>query len=268
MNIQDYRIEKVLGTGGYSRVLAAIDPSGERVTVKETHKENSKGKRCLQREIIAARKVQHWGIPKLLEILHDETNTYLVYQHIPGIDLVEYMTCNHFQPLEETRVWKIFHQLLNTIKYCHSIGIYHRDIKLDNIILSEEDKVFLIDFGLCGISKEGGIQFTEIVGSSDYCAPEILRAKIPYNGEGADVFSLGVVLYSLVYGMMPFRGSERKKFAQGIGQHPKLRLPVGANSVSLPLQGLIQDMLILDPSQRISISGIFEHSWMYAESRG
>jgi serine/threonine protein kinase len=157
----------------------------------------------------------------------------------------------------EARARQFFVQMVNTVQYCHKRNVFHRDLKLDNFILGNDNKIKVIDFGL---SCTTDALTTEFVGSIDFGAPEIL-AQIPYNARKADVFSLGTVLYILLYGIMPFESEERHKFLQGhIIEHPKLEFPRHPR-ISQDAKDLLEGMITMEPDERMDLNEVIKHKW-------
>jgi len=147
--------------------------------------------------------------------------------------------------------------------YCHSKGISHRDIKLENIILCKGNKVKLIDFGL---SHEGPIDSTSSVwcGSSDYVGPEILRRK-SYVCSKADIWSLGIVLYTLIFAELPFDYKERVQCIKSNLPHPKVHFPK-ALTASEGVKHLILGLLNPEPSLRLPLDQALNHKWLRKSS--
>ena len=120
-----------------------------------------------------------------------------------GGDLLNYVRKR--RQLKEEVAKSVFKQLINGIAYCHSKSILHRDIKLDNILLSSNGEVKICDFGVSKVVKRGEMM-TEQCGTPAYIAPEILADR-GYEGFGVDIWSSGVVLYAMLYGIVPFRAT-------------------------------------------------------------
>ena len=121
------------------------------------------------------------------------------------MDLFTLIEHRKFHPFTERESRSIFIQLLHAVHHCHSNGVIHFDIKLDNIMVEPKSGVVtLIDFGLCGFTHNNDGWFTKQVGSEEYCAPELYNRGAPYKGTKVDIWCLGIVLYSLLCCNFPF----------------------------------------------------------------
>lgn len=144
----------------------------------------------------------------------------------------------------------MFKQIIEGIAYCHSKKILHRDIKLDNILLTIEGVVKLCDFGVSKIVKPGE-RMTEQCGTPAYIAPEILKDK-GYEGFAIDVWSAGVVLYAILYGTVPFKANNMAEL-QNLILTSDLTL---AEGISKDAKDLLTRILDKNPETRISVQGI------------
>lgn len=156
-----------------------------------------------RREIDILKMCQHPNIIRLLDVFENHKYFYIVLEYMSGGDMVDYLKERSFSVSEE-RARQLSEQIACAIYYLHSYGIMHRDLKLENIMMSdnsEESVPKLVDFGLSKII--GPLETaTEPFGTVGYAAPEILK-KQPY-GKGVDLWSLGVIIYALISGSLPF----------------------------------------------------------------
>lgn len=163
------------------------------------------------------------------------------------------------QKLSEKDTRKIIRSLVEVLSYIHKKGISHRDIKPENILFDSDGNIKLIDFGLCA-AYEGLDDLSTCCGSPAYVAPELLHQQ-PYSGPAADVWSTGVLMYTLLCGKLPFSDNNMgvlyKKIKSGIFSMPF--------SWNRDVKELIKAMMTTDPKQRITIEQILAHPWINAD---
>jgi serine/threonine protein kinase len=171
-----------------------------------------------------------------------------------GGDLLTYVRKR--RRLKESLAKYLFLQIIDGLRYMHSKGILHRDVKLDNILLDETGKLKICDFGVSRFSKPGQLM-TEQCGTPAYIAPEILKGR-GYTGFGIDVWSAGVVLYAMLYGSVPFKGNGIQEM------HPCILAgdyKLG-DEASDSAKDLLRKILTVDENKRYTIDQILEHEWM------
>jgi len=205
-------------------------------------------------------------IPKFVESYTDAKYCYMVFEYFQGANLYTFLETRNFKPLREHHVKRIMRQLVEALIYCHQNRICHRDIKLENILYNHKKRrANLIDFGLCAINPFSCADMcNNWCGSPDYVCPEILIQQ-PYSGCLSDVWSLGVILYVLLYGQMPFNFKERYYALQHGDGHPGLEFPLDKDvpyRVSEQAKDLMKRMLTAEPRQRISMEEIPHTKWM------
>jgi protein-serine/threonine kinase len=164
------------------------------------------------------------------------------------IDLFEYIEINPY--LSEHTVKNIFKQIMAAISYMHSEGLVHGDVKDENILIDENGKVKLIDFGSASCFTQK--KFTRFLGTIQYASPEILRGDSSYDGPAAEVWALGCCLYTMLTGQIPFRSKRHALFSSF---YPPSR-PLSCSSNDLLLK-----MLEKDSKLRCSIGDILSHDW-------
>ena len=196
-----------LGSGGMGSVYKALDTRLERyVAIKVMHphlrEDKNNANRFLQ-EARAAAKLIHPNIVTIHEIGESETGQYIVMEYIKGMPLNKLLFDTG--PLSWKRAVKYSFQVLRGIHSAHTLGIIHRDIKADNIIITDSDNIKILDFGIAKItSLAGHTGKEEVLGTTEYMAPEqILGEEIDAR---CDVYTAGVVLYQMLTGRFPFSG--------------------------------------------------------------
>jgi len=216
------------------------------------------------------RLVEHHAIPKFIETYTDSRYCYMIFEYFNGMNLYNYLESRNFKPLKEHHAKKIMRPVTDALIYSHSHKVCHRDLKLENILYNPKRKqARLIDFGLCAINSFSCADLcSNWCGSPDYVCPEILIQQ-PYSGCLSDVWSLGVILYVLVCGQMPFNFKERYRALQRGDPHPSLDFPSEKDlpyKISDSVKDLIKKMLTVDPRQRISMEEVPYHKWMMKKS--
>ena len=177
-----------------------------------------------------------------------------VFELCSGGDLLGYV--RNKKRLNEKVAKYAFKQIIEAVHYCHKKGVIHRDIKLDNVLLNCNGDIKLCDFG---VSKKlvSGEKITEQCGTPAYIAPEVIKGK-GYYGFASDIWSSGVLLYTMLFGTIPFKAHNMKDLHKQI-KKAKYNLK---NEISSEAQNLIKSMLITDPNKRITIPEILNHSWL------
>lgn len=256
MRFADFQIEKVLQKGEKNEVLLVTNKKhvafGKLVLKKLNNKNNKKN--FIQNEITAGRKLKHNSIVKMVHHWVENDYTYLLFEYIEGKDMYDFLASNEFTPLEETEAKELFRQLLKAVKYVHKKGFVHGDLKLENIMITKAGKLKLIDFGF-STEKSCKTLLNCYQGSLEYLSPEILQ-RTPYVGCKAEVWSIGVILYTLLFGEFPFSEQERDMdFEDVIVGFPR-------SSVSPAAKDLLRKMLAVDAKDRFEIEDVLKHSWM------
>ncbi|XP_062424567.1 testis-specific serine/threonine-protein kinase 5-like [Rhea pennata] len=203
---------------------------------------------------------KHVNVVQLYETYRGHQRTYLVLELAPGGDLLEHVNAasrgRRHPGLEEEEARRLFRQIVGAVAHCHCVGVVHRDLKCENILLDERGFVKLTDFGFASCcSPRSGLMST-FCGSVAYTAPEILLSK-KYNGELADLWSLGVILYAMVAGRLPFRERQPHEMV-----HMMKRGPSFQPAVSAECRDLIRGLLQLRPGARLGLQQVAAHSWM------
>lgn len=173
-----------------------------------------------------------------------------------GISLLSYIKSLPNRKMTETTARKIFKQIIEALVYMHSRNIYHRDIKMENIILDNQLKVKIIDLGF-GVYSSNDRKMSFFCGTPSYMPPEMVLKK-DYFGSAVDIWSIGIVLYVLLCGTFPFKGKNDKelfaKITKGV-----FTIPEG---ISLNAKLIVRSLLGVNPSERPKAEGILMHDWV------
>jgi len=265
-----YDIRDTLGTGNFATVKLAIHKAtGERFACKIIDKkkfsmQSSNRKDSLKDEVNILQAIKHPNIIAIKEIFESERTLYIILELVTGGELFDrIIDMGHFM---EEHARRIFQQIVDAIDYIHDRGIAHRDLKPENILLKSknEEIIKVTDFGLSRIISEGSFMKT-MCGTPQYLAPEILtNAQQNGYGKEVDMWSLGVILYVLLCGYLPFREENGPIFQQvreGQYDFPEEEWSTISNAV----KDLIRNLLIVDPSRRYTSKQTNEHPWMRGE---
>ncbi|KAL0615517.1 Serine/threonine-protein kinase SIK1 [Plecturocebus cupreus] len=191
------------------------------------------------------------------EVMETKDMLYIVTEFAKNGEMFDYLTSNGH--LSENEARRKFWQILSAVEYCHDHHIVHRDLKTENLLLDGNMDIKLADFGFGNFYKSGE-PLSTWCGSPPYAAPEVFEGK-EYEGPQLDIWSLGVVLYVLVCGSLPFDGPNLPTLRQRVLEG-RFRIPF---FMSQDCESLIRRMLVVDPARRITIAQIRQHRWMRAE---
>lgn len=198
-HVGNYTVGRLVGKGSFGKVYLARNDliNGSKVVLKSSGKEDHN----LAKEVHWHRQFVHPHIARLYEVVVTELNVYLVLEYCPGNELYDHI-CRH-GPLPVEKAQKIFTQLVGAVAYIHSKSCVHRDLKLENVLLDKRDNVKLIDFGFTREYEGKASYLQTFCGTVCYSAPEMLKGE-KYAAEKVDVWGLGIILYALLKGELPF----------------------------------------------------------------
>ncbi|XP_039625892.1 NUAK family SNF1-like kinase 1 [Polypterus senegalus] len=252
-----YELLETLGTGTYGKVKRAMERfSGRVVAIKSIRKEKIKDEQDMvhiRREIEIMSSLQHPHIISIYEVFENKDKIVIVMEYASKGELYDYISERRRLTERETR--HFFRQIVSAVHYCHKNGVVHRDLKLENILLDENCNIKLADFGLSNLYHKDRLLQT-FCGSPLYASPEIVNGR-PYHGPEVDSWALGVLLYTLVYGAMPFIGGDHKNLISQISSG-EYREPTQSSDA----RGLIRWMLMVNPDRRATIEDIANHWWV------
>ncbi|ELR14943.1 MAP/microtubule affinityregulating kinase [Acanthamoeba castellanii str. Neff] len=255
--IGHYDLDKTIGQGQFGKVkLATHVLTGERVAVKIILKSklDEDTLKKVYREVRIMKLLNHPNIIRLYEVIETEKVLFLVMEYASGGEVLDFIVAHG--RLQEREARKFFQQIVSAVDYCHKHHVIHRDIKCENLLLDADLNIKIIDFGLSNCFTPGSLMKT-FCGSPTYCAPELIQRR-EYQGPEIDVWSLGVVLFVLVCGYLPFDAKDFqtlfRKILSGAYSVPEF--------VSPECRDLVRRMLVGDPVQRATLEEVLRHSWL------
>lgn len=257
--VKFYSVLKLLGQGAFGKVMLGIQVlSGKKVAIKaidKSHLLNEHSRRKIFREVYILKKIRSNYVVKILEVFESEENFLIVMEYMQGGDLLNYLKTNGKMP--EDLCKKVFLQVVLGAITIHKHGVLHRDFKLDNILLDKSlTKIKICDFGVSKLVHKGEIIMDQC-GTPAYLAPEIVLDK-GYEGYWSDIWSLGVLLFCMVCGTVPFKANTlsdlHKAILLGKYEFPEF--------VSEAVKDLIRKMLQIVPNKRILLENILKHEWL------
>ena len=255
-----YKVKKLLGEGSFGKVYSAISIQTDReVAIKCFDKgkiKSENAKRKIFNEVLMQKTLDHPNVIKLLEVFENKRYIFFVMEYAEEGDILKLQKKRG--PLEEKLACFLCFQIIQGLKHCHSRDILHRDIKLDNIFLGNNFETKIGDFGVSKILKPNQIIY-EQCGTPAYIAPEIIKGE-GYGSCKPDIWNLGILLYAMVTGTVPFRSNSIETLHKLI-QKGEYEFPEKFN-LSPDLKDLIKKILVLNPEKRITLDGILKHNWM------
>lgn len=268
-----FTLGRLLGSGMQAEVRRGVDNNTNKtVALKIIDKTKLRPRtlQALQREVEIMKSIRHPNILRLKAVAMDteianKTVAVLVLEIADGGELFDFLM--HTKHFDEILARTYFKQLISALKCCHAQNIYHRDIKPENILMSSEYQLKLADFGLGNTTEDSNDLLETECGTRSYMAPEIL-AHGGYQGDTADIWSAGVVLFIMLAGAPPFEVATRSDWwfnACSLSRYDRfwaahLR---GAQHLTncLDAQDLINKIFVPKPHSRITIEEMEEHAW-------
>ena len=256
--IQGYELRGIIGEGSSSIVRLAYRPdTGEYFACKIIQRS------CLQinnletrfeHEIRIIQQLHHPNIVQLIDIFKDENNYYVILEFCQNGELFQYII--QHQHLEEKIAVVFIRQILEALKYIHSMGICHRDLKPENLLLDQYARIKISDFGLSRFYGQNGLVYTPC-GSPCYASPECISGK-PYSGITSDIWSVGVISYAMLTGHLPWTKRNQKQLFEQI-RHGEFQIPGYFSDLC---RNFIQGMMAVNSSVRLTIDAAQQHPWI------
>jgi serine/threonine protein kinase len=264
-----YEVLEKIGTGGFSTVARARDRrTGAEVAIKVVDKSKyAPTDRSFDREVAVLSEVRHENVVELYATYVTERNVFMVCELVTGGELLDRVS--RAGSFTEDEAKSVIRQVLSAVAHMHARNIVHRDLKLENILLSDAGAgplVKLIDFGLARFKPEGQTLRT-ICGSPLYIAPEILELETSKNEDecystACDMWSVGVILFALLSGYSPFDDEDESVLYQNIRNGIYHLEPGVWDFISNPAKSLVAGLLETDPNERLSAEQALAHEWL------
>ncbi|RKP09302.1 kinase-like domain-containing protein, partial [Thamnocephalis sphaerospora] len=298
--LNQYDVKEVIGQGAFGVVHLAVDTTtGTQYAIKEFSKtrlrrrdresqmRNNRGRvagvsnlwgsdddalndedplRLVRKEIAIYKKLVHPNVVMLREVLDDPEHDalFMVFEMCMGGVLMDVSLSQPCEPFPVDKARRYFGELLLGIEYLHANGIVHRDIKPENLLLTEDGRMKIADFGVSEIFLRGDDTMKRSAGSPAFMAPEQISVDChTYSGRAADIWSMGVTLFCMCYGKLPFVGDSILSVYKAI-REDVLDLPQEEDP---RLQDLLTSILEKDPEQRIEMAELREHEWVTDSGR-
>ncbi|XP_035960368.1 serine/threonine-protein kinase SIK3 isoform X3 [Halichoerus grypus] len=252
-----YEIDRTIGKGNFAVVKRATHlVTKAKVAIKIIDKTqlDEENLKKIFREVQIMKMLCHPHIIRLYQVMETERMIYLVTEYASGGEIFDHLVAHGRMAEKEAR--RKFKQIVAAVYFCHCRNIVHRDLKAENLLLDANLNIKIADFGFSNLFTPGQLLKTWC-GSPPYAAPELFEGK-EYDGPKVDIWSLGVVLYVLVCGALPFDGSTLQNLRARV-LSGKFRIPF---FMSTECEHLIRHMLVLDPNKRLSMEQICKHKWM------
>ena len=260
-----FDVKGTLGKGKFGLVKLGIHKlTGRKVAIKIINKQGltEQEMQLTKTEIEILKIGQHPNIITLYDVIENEEKIYIIMEYCAGSDLFAYIEERNFK-LPEKHAAQIIRKLSSAVYYLHSFGIIHRDVKPENILMTDKTEyadIRLLDFGLSKIVRQGE-KCTEPYGTLSYVSPEVLQ-DIPYD-ERCDLWSIGVITYLLLSGVLPFDDENNiKEIARKTVYEKTPFYPSLFQNVSKEAIDFVDKLLQKDPDKRMKMTELFEHPWM------
>lgn len=213
----------------------------------------------LQTEVQLLMRLDHPNIIKIFEVLDTEDECYVIMEYASGGELVDFIAARGNLPEKEAR--RFFRQIISAVDHCHLADVVHRDLKLENMLLSSQRNILISDFGLGRTIKRDTDEYLKtFCGTPNYAAVELISG-IPYLGTKSDIWAMGVILYVMLTGKLPFYGDTISALYAKI-KAVDYRCP---EYFSPSLKQLLSQILVKDPKKRMTIDQLRENEWVNFE---
>jgi serine/threonine protein kinase len=256
--IGEFQLMERIGEGAYAKVRKAVHVKTKEIyAVKIIDREkliDVHQTRQVEREIQVMLQMNHPGLIQLQTVLETPERWYMVLEYASGGELFEMLTTKG--PFDEDTARNYFHQLVDAIDYMHERRAAHRDLKPENILFDHQGRLKVADFGFSIVANSQIGQLRSKCGTPSYAAPELFNPD-SYAGPPADIWSMGVVLFAMLTGRLPFEGRTVDQLAEAI-KRGNVKYPTNMPSDAVDL---LRNIFVVDPAKRYRMSQIRDHPW-------
>mmetsp|Transcript_21221 Transcript_21221/g.48739 ORF Transcript_21221/g.48739 Transcript_21221/m.48739 type:complete len:1078 (+) Transcript_21221:67-3300(+) len=255
-----YAIGKLIGRGAFGKVNIGVHKLTEELTAMKLceRRRVAEAKKCLTQEVNILKRLNgHANLIQLFEVIETSTHIVLVMEYASGGDLLCHVRKRNSNRVDERAAQDFFKQLSDGLNYVHKCSVVHRDLKLENLLLDYAGCLKIADFGVAVIITPGK-KLTDHCGTPSYMAPEILIEASAYDGPPVDVWSLGVVLYALLCGRVPFKGDSLADLKRSV-LRGRLYMPA---HLGVQATSLLEQMLVVDFRRRPTVQEVLNHQWL------
>ncbi|KAI7865145.1 kinase-like domain-containing protein [Spinellus fusiger] len=256
-----YIILRIVGQGSFGKVYVAKQKDTNRIVaikvmdmssfVNDDQIMHANNERDICKKLISS--LKHDNIIDIIEVIDDGVNLFIVMEYMDGGELYKLLKREHHLSETQAKVW--FKEIIEAVDYIHKNNIVHRDLKPENVLVTENNHMKLCDFGF-GRTIDGDNLMREYCGSPYYAAPEMVTAT-PYEGQPADMWSCGVILYSMLSGTLPFQSEVMPNLFKLICNVDYVPLYTS----SIEACDLIGGLLRSDPKDRLTAEECLAHPW-------
>ncbi|KAK6893635.1 Fatty acyl-CoA synthetase and RNA processing-associated kinase 1 [Candida tropicalis] len=266
-----YILGSTLGEGEFGKVKLGWRKDGKhpsQVAIKLIKRssimKDSDSEIKIHREINSLKLLNHPNIVNLVEVMKSGKYIGIVLEYASGGELFDYILQHKY--LKENVAKKLFAQLVSGVDYMHAKGLIHRDLKLENLLLDKHKNVIISDFGFVNsYNRDKNDLMKTSCGSPCYAAPELVLSQTAYEGRKVDIWSLGVILYAMLSGYLPFDDDPDNEDGADIIKlyHYICKTPLTFPEYVSPLaRDLLRKIIVSDPKKRIGIDEIRNHPWL------
>ncbi|OHT04063.1 CAMK family protein kinase [Tritrichomonas foetus] len=249
-----YRYISPIGEGSSAVVILVENKITNNLFAAKLLKRDKSIDKNLERELRFLQSMRHPNIISVYDIIYLPNAICVIMEYCPRGDLIsELSAVGHFEP---NTLRSYSYQIISALQFLHSNGWTHRDLKPDNILIDTKGKIKLTDFGHCGEVNKKDPMMCTLCGTYYYIPPEVMEEH-PYDGKKADIWALGVVMYCMATGQLPWEQGSAQEVRERIMKGQIVNLP----NIDKDCLRIVKMCIVVDPSKRATIDEIFDDEW-------